>query len=103
MLQAIGGALASAAQDSALLNAGDNVMATGLANQVATLLVFGILAADYGVAAWRKRQHLNPATVGLRQSRHFKLCVVALWVAYMCILIRYAYRVVELAGGGSPF
>ncbi|TKA82927.1 hypothetical protein B0A55_01313 [Friedmanniomyces simplex] len=98
-LQAVGGALASVATTNSLLNAGDNVMITGLATQVFTLVVFGILAADYGFAIYRNRQHLNPLTVKLRQSLRFKLFIVALWVAYFGILIRCTYRVAELAGG----
>ncbi|KAK3059785.1 hypothetical protein LTR53_020289, partial [Teratosphaeriaceae sp. CCFEE 6253] len=46
-LQAVGGALASASTTDALLEAGDNVMITGLATQVVTLVIFGVLAADY--------------------------------------------------------
>ena len=99
MLQAVGGALASAAEDMALLKVGDNVMITGLATQVFTLVIFGILAADYGFAIYRNRNRLNPATVELRQSLRFKLFIVALWVAYFGILIRCTYRVAELAGG----
>jgi len=74
-------------------------MITGLATQVFTLVVFGILAADYGLAIYRNRAHLNPLTTELRQSRRFKLFLVALWVAYFGILIRCSYRVAELAGG----
>ncbi|KAI7082231.1 hypothetical protein KC356_g8539 [Hortaea werneckii] len=99
VLQAAGGACAAAAETDALLNAGDNIMITGLATQVFTLVVFGLLAADYGVAVYRHRDELNPATVELRQSLRFKLFVVALWVAFLGILIRCTYRVAELAGG----
>ncbi|KAI7118383.1 hypothetical protein KC352_g33568, partial [Hortaea werneckii] len=99
VLQAVGGACAAAAETDALLNAGDNIMITGLATQVFTLVVFGLLAADYGVAVYRHRHELNPATVELRQSLRFKLFIVALWVAFLGILIRCTYRVAELAGG----
>ncbi len=74
-------------------------MITGLATQVFTLVIFGILAADYGFAIYRNRAHLNPLTAELRQSRQFKLFLGALWVAYFGILIRCSYRVAELAGG----
>ncbi|KAK5111309.1 hypothetical protein LTR85_012204 [Meristemomyces frigidus] len=99
LLQAAGGALASASSTNSLLLAGDDVMIAGLAFQVFTLVVFGLLAADYGVAIYRNRRELNPATVELRRSLRFRLFVVALWVAYFAILIRCAYRVAELAGG----
>jgi len=99
LLQAIGGALASAAEDMALLRVGDNVMITGLATQVATLAVFGILAGDYALAIYRNRANLNAATAELRQSLRFKLFLAALWIAYFAILIRCCYRVAELAKG----
>ncbi|KAI6799824.1 hypothetical protein KC332_g15168 [Hortaea werneckii] len=99
VLQAVGGACAAAAETDGLLNAGDNIMITGLATQVFTLVVFGLLAADYGVAVYRHWDGLNPATVELRQSLRFKLFIVALWAAFLGILIRCTYRVAELAGG----
>ena len=99
LLQAIGGALASAAEDDALLQAGDNVMITGLVTQVFTLVVFGIIASLYAFAVWRNRNNLNPATLQLRQSLRFKVFLVALTIAYFGILIRCCYRVAELSGG----
>lgn len=82
-----------------LLEIGDNIMIAGLASQVFTLVVFGVLAADYGLSIWRNRAQLNPHTIELRQSNKFKLFVIALWTAYFGILIRCIYRVAELAGG----
>lgn len=98
-LQAAGGAVASIADDMTVLDIGTNLMIAGLVTQVFTLLVFGMLAADYGFAAYRNRTNLNPATQSLRETRKFKLFVVALWVAYTGVLIRCAYRVAELVGG----
>ena len=77
-------------------------MITGLTTQVVTLLVFGLLAADYGFAAYRNRANLNPATASLRNSLRFRLFLVALWIAYFGILIRCCYRVAELARGWGP-
>lgn len=99
LLQAAGGALASAAQDTSLLRVGDNVMITGLATQVFTLVAFGVLAGDYALAVYRNRANLNAATAELRQSMRFKLFLAALWIAYLAILIRCCYRLAELAKG----
>ncbi|EMC93503.1 hypothetical protein BAUCODRAFT_150821 [Baudoinia panamericana UAMH 10762] len=99
VLQAVGGALASVSSDMSLLNAGTNVMIAGLVLQVFTLLVFGMLAADYAFAVFRNRENLNPATAELRSSLRFKLFVGGLWLAWLCIEIRCAYRVAELVGG----
>ena len=74
-------------------------MIAGLVTQVATLLIFGGLAADYGVRIYRSRATLNPATEDLRKTLKFKCFLVALWVAYFGILIRCTYRVAELSQG----
>jgi hypothetical protein len=69
VLQAVGGALASAssvASAQKVLQAGNNVMIAGLATQVFTLLVFGALAADYGLVVYRNRNNPNQATAELR-------------------------------------
>nr|POE87941.1 sphingoid long-chain base transporter rsb1 [Quercus suber] len=101
VLQAVGGALSSVADTDSVLTTGKNIMVAGLAFQVFTLVVFGLLAADYAWAVYRHRAHLNPATRELRQSLRFKLFLGALWLSFFCILIRCAYRVAELAGGWS--
>ena len=103
VLQAVGGALSAAAEDDAVLNAGENVMITGLVTQVFTLVIFGVLAADYGFAAHRHRHGLNPMTRELRSSLRFKPFIASLWIAFLGILIRCSYRVAELAGGQSLF
>ena len=102
ILQAAGGATASASEDEKVLRIGDNIMIAGLATQVATMVAFGVLAADYGFAIYRNRAHLNPATATLRRQMKFKLFCAALWLAYLVILIRCAYRLAELAKGWGP-
>lgn len=101
MLQAIGGGVSSASGNLSVLNIGTNIMIAGLVTQVFTLLVFGVLAADYGFSIYKHRQNLNPATASLRQTLQFKLFIVALWIAYIGILVRCCYRVAELVGGWS--
>lgn len=101
ILQAIGGAVSSASSDLTILNVGTNIMIAGLVTQVFTLVVFGLLAGDYGMAVYRNRNNLNPATHSLRQTMRFKLFILALWVAYIGILVRCSFRVAELAGGWS--
>ena len=103
ILQAAGGGIASAAPDFHVLEIGDNIMIAGLATQVATLLVFGVLATDYAYAVYKHHESLRPATAELRRSWRFKAFVAALWVAYLGIQIRCCYRVAELyEGWGSP-
>lgn len=99
LLQAIGGAISSATDSMAILAVGTNIMIAGLVFQVFTLLVFGAFAADYALSCYRHRGQLNPATATLRDSWRFRFFIVALWLAYIGILIRCAYRVAELVGG----
>ncbi|CZT17752.1 related to phospholipid-translocating ATPase [Ramularia collo-cygni] len=101
VLQAIGGGLASASTSMTILRVGDNVMIAGLAFQVATMVAFGALAADYGLAVRRNRSSLNSKTEELRDSLRFKLFLAALWIAYLCVLVRCCYRLAELAKGWS--
>ena len=98
-LQAIGGAISSATESMTILDVGTNIMIAGLVFQVFTLVVFGIFAADYGLACYRHRDRLDPATATLRNSWRFRLFTVALWLAYFGILVRCAYRVAELVQG----
>ncbi|KAF2218003.1 hypothetical protein CERZMDRAFT_31120 [Cercospora zeae-maydis SCOH1-5] len=100
-LQAAGGAVASASEDMSVLHIGDNIMITGLALQVVTMLAFAALVLDYAWAVRRNLDRLNPETDVLRNSMRFKLFCVALCLSYACILIRCAYRLAELAGGWS--
>lgn len=92
VLQAIGGGIASASPNTSVLEVGDNFLITGLSIQVATMLAFGALAADYAFAVRRNSANLNPETTRLRDSLRFKLFLVALWVSYLCVLIRCCYR-----------
>jgi hypothetical protein len=74
-------------------------MIAGLATQVATLLVFGVLAADHAYAVYKHHESVRPATAELRRSWRFKAFVAALWVAYLGIQTRCCYRAVELCEG----
>jgi len=74
-------------------------MIAGLAFQVFTLCLFGALAAEYFIRAYKHKNELNPATFELRRSMRFRLFLGALVLAYAAILIRCVYRVAEMAGG----
>jgi RTA1 like protein len=74
-------------------------MIAGLAFQVFTLAIFGILSLEYFSRVWRHKAQLNPMTVSLRSSSKFRGFLVALVLTYTFIMIRCIYRVIELAGG----
>ncbi|KIW06110.1 uncharacterized protein PV09_03277 [Verruconis gallopava] len=102
-LQGAGGGIAATVQvTNSLFNVGNNITIAGLAFQVFTLLVFGMLALEYLFRTVKTHKHeLNPATSTLRRTLKFKLFLCAIILAYTTILIRCVYRVAELAGGWS--
>lgn len=102
VLQAVGGGVAAAAgNDQQLLQVGDDIIIAGIAFQVATMAVCGILAAEF---FWRIKRSGSGAfsekSVG-RRSIH--LILFAEIFAYTTVLIRCIYRLPEMAGGwGNP-
>jgi hypothetical protein len=101
LLQGAGGGIASAATNTqkSLLDAGNDLMIAGLAFQVFTLCLFGLLAGEYFFRVWKHKNELNPATFELRRTLRFRLFLGALALAYVAILMRCVYRVAEMAGG----
>ncbi|KAH8885724.1 RTA1-domain-containing protein [Thozetella sp. PMI_491] len=108
ILQAVGGALASTALYGASysVDTGDNVMIAGLASQVFTLLVFLLLALDFGARTLSRHKRLgaaavdqDPSLVAIRQSRLFRGFLIALSLSSVCIFWRCVFRVAELSRG----
>lgn len=109
ILQGVGAGLASAGLASAAgsrprrLSVGDNITMCGLVFQVFTLVLFAGLT---GLYFWRRRTQrkgaLDIVPDNLKQLR-FKFFVRAVALAFVTILIRCVYRVVEMIGGwGNP-
>ena len=105
LLQAIGGGMASVAshQDKSP-DTGDHIMVAGLAFQVLTLLMFQLLCLDFLIKTLRRMKSmgdaaLDPEHAALRRSAKFRVFLVALGLATLCIFIRSVYRVAELSEG----
>ncbi|KAA8565409.1 hypothetical protein MFRU_071g00040 [Monilinia fructicola] len=99
LLQAIGGAIASLGKTASQVDVGKNIMLAGLAFQVFSLFLFGILCAEF---AWRvhcAQSAWNPRYTDLVSSSLFKSFLGGLCLATITILIRSIYRCVELSGG----
>jgi len=96
VLQITGAALASGASTGTL---GNDIMMVGLASQVVTLAVFGLMSLDVLFRIRKFRGEFNENTNILRNSRRYKGLLVALTVAYITISIRCIYRIAEMAGG----
>ncbi|KAK7424719.1 hypothetical protein QQX98_000297 [Neonectria punicea] len=92
ILQAVGGALSCVATDRKAIENGENISLAGLIFQVVTLVVFSALFADYVFKAARSpsRSRLNRAMI---------IFLGFLFASTFIILVRCAYRIVELGQG----
>lgn len=111
ILQAIGGGLAASAgsggENATLLLAGDRVIIVGIALQVAVLLGFGTMAADYLLRVRKALRSsgdsgsevLAPGARTLWTDKKARMFFYAVLGAYVCILIRCIYRIAEMSGG----
>jgi len=105
VLQALGGGMASVASHTGKSpDTGDHIMVAGLAFQVFTLLVFQLLCLDFAVRTLMRMRKMGEAALDpthsmLRASLKFRLFLVALGLATVCIFIRSIYRVIELGEG----
>jgi len=105
LLQATGGGMASVASHSnRSADTGDHIMVAGLAFQVFTLLIFMVLCLDFALKTLRRLRTMGDAALDprhsqLRQSLTFRVFLVALSLATLCIFIRSVYRVAELGEG----
>ncbi len=94
-LQSIGGGVAaSAGADLDLLHLGNNIIIAGIAFQVATMVVCGLLAADY-IARLVRHRRQTKATVSIQETTSAikaQIFQFAVMFAYFAILIRCIYR-----------
>ncbi|KAK2745700.1 hypothetical protein FQN57_003597 [Myotisia sp. PD_48] len=106
VLQSVGGGVAAAAGRSkrTLLDVGNNIIITGIAFQVATMAVCGLLALEFCFRVYRSRGSFAPKDSSLKSdNRRFWIFCCAEIFAYVTILIRCIYRLPEMAGGwGNP-
>ncbi|KAJ5736569.1 RTA1 domain protein [Penicillium malachiteum] len=103
VLQAAGGAIASIADSGqvSLQNTGINIMIAGLAFQVASLLLFMVLATEFIFSVHKNSKERNDKFTGLREQRKWKMFLYCLGLATVTIFIRSTFRVAELQGGFS--
>jgi len=74
-------------------------MMVGLSSQVATLIIFGVMAIDVYFRIRKHKGSFNSSATAMRNSRRFKGLLIAIMVAYLAILFRCIYRIAEMAGG----
>ncbi|KAI4710584.1 hypothetical protein J4E89_005041 [Alternaria sp. Ai002NY15] len=105
VLQAAGGGMASVATHNGEdPEKGNHIMVAGLAFQVATMLLFILLALDFAWRTYQGRTSLGqispdqqPAII--RRSWPFKAFLAALSLSTLCIFTRCVFRVAELSEG----
>ncbi|PKY01025.1 RTA1-domain-containing protein [Aspergillus campestris IBT 28561] len=100
VLQAAGGGVAAGAgnTDQRLLKIGDDIIIAGIAFQVATMGVCGVLGVEFFLRVWRSKSE-----EGGYKVRWMGLVIAAEVFAYFTVLIRCIYRLPEMAGGwGNP-
>jgi hypothetical protein len=91
---------ATANDNQSQQDTGDHLMMAGIAFQVVTLLFFGAAASWYVIRRW-KAQNVPFSVEATRflASTKFRLFVYGFTLAYVAILVRCIYRIVEMAGG----
>lgn len=92
VLQAAGGGTAATANTDSQRNAGTDIMVAGLVVQVVTLVVFGIVVADYFIRLRRSRG--NWRIQGHQDINRFRIFMAAAVVSYVTVLVRCIYRYV---------
>lgn len=102
VIQAIGGGMAATSMnDQQRQDIGDNLMMAGIAFQVVTLFFFGAAALWYIIRRYRAHTPLSSEAAGFLRNRKFRLFAWGVAAAYVAIMIRCIYRIVEMAGGWS--
>ncbi|GAM88480.1 hypothetical protein ANO11243_065130 [Dothideomycetidae sp. 11243] len=113
-VQAAGGGIAAGASktDFKQFDLGNDLMIAGIAVQVVTMGICGLMALDFFIRYKRRgvsgstspyqTAKLNGLAPPINHTR-FKVFVVVEVIAYVCVLIRCIYRLPEMAGGwGNP-
>ena len=104
VLQAAGGGIAGgkkAETNATTRDTGTDVMMAGIIWQVVTLSVFGFLIVDYFWKTYRNWHLVPPQGKEIASRKEFKLFATAIFIAYVAIMTRCGYRIVELTGGWS--
>lgn len=108
ILQAVGGGVAAAAgTDEATLQIGDDIIIAGIAFQVATMAVCGILGLEFFVRVWRAGHATGTSLAPSKElsedagfkpvsTTAIKITITAEVFAYFTVLVRCIYRCVIL-------
>lgn len=98
VVQAVGGAFASTADTDAQQVRGTHIMVAGIAFQLGTMTLFGLMMGDF-------IRRIESRRLGMREAvtNRLKLLLAAILVSFLMIYIRSIYRTIELAQGWSGY
>ncbi|KAL4914838.1 RTA1 like protein-domain-containing protein [Aspergillus aurantiobrunneus] len=100
VLQAVGGAIASIADDKSTTDLGINIMIAGLAWQVVSLFIFSGMAGYFFLRVRKAPStDFNSGFDHLRSTRFFRASLWSLVIATVVIIVRSVYRCAELSQG----
>ncbi|ROV94750.1 hypothetical protein VMCG_08838 [Cytospora schulzeri] len=98
VVQAVGGAMASTADTDADETQGTHIMVAGIAFQLGTMTLFGLMLADF-------IRRVHSTRLGMRGdfTGRLKLLLLAILVSFLMIYTRSIYRTIELAQGWNGY
>ncbi|KAH9224936.1 RTA1 like protein-domain-containing protein [Leptodontidium sp. 2 PMI_412] len=103
LAQCIRGSIQASANNTnkKTLNLRNNIIVAGISFQAVTMLVCGVLSLDFAYNLYRhreeKKQKLQAASP--KGSKGFQFYMACFVIAFIAILIRCIYRILEMAGG----
>ncbi|KZV76205.1 RTA1-domain-containing protein [Peniophora sp. CONT] len=100
-IQAVGGGIASSANDEAGANVGGNIMLAGIVFQLAGIIVYAVLAAEFLWHYIHDRPFRRSYVYEQRSQtpRRLKLMLLGMGIMTVLLFIRSVYRTAELANG----
>ncbi|KAJ0340566.1 hypothetical protein COL154_008631 [Colletotrichum chrysophilum] len=107
LMQAADGAAASSSDGGSAAETGNNIMIAGIAVQVVTMGICGLLAVEFAWRTFRNRSRGSSDSNAWNQPAQptwmFRFYLSASAAAFIAIFIRCIYRLPEMAGGwGNP-
>ncbi|PVH74389.1 RTA1-domain-containing protein [Cadophora sp. DSE1049] len=103
VVQAGGGGLAASVPlwNQNLIDIGTNILVAGLSFQVASLFAFLVCSADFLLRVRKRKDERNVENAELYNGKRFKLFLISLGFATLCLFVRTVFRSVELSEGFS--
>ncbi|KAK5123168.1 hypothetical protein LTR85_003366 [Meristemomyces frigidus] len=99
VLQAAGGAITDTADEQSTKQTGVDIMIAGLVLQALSLAVFLVVVADFAWCCSRGVFNMDPEKQRTRERPVFKIFMLGMILATLCVLIRSIFRAAELWGG----